>query len=377
VGVIVLAARFRGEWPRIAIGINDFLGIYAGGRLAGTPEQFSTASYLREQANATGWTAPAILYTRLPAFGVAVRPLGALPYRTAYLAWQAMSLAAFATFILIWKTPDLGLLLFAACWSFPLFANFANGQDIAFLLLFLAIAWRWHASRPFLAGLALGMCTMKFHLFLLLPVLLVAQRRWRMLAGASAMAGVVLAVCFASAGASWPVEYAKFILQSQTNPNVRGMPNLRGLVDGLPHSTGWEIGIGVVIAVGVGWLAAHSGFGAGMSAALVGSILLSHHAYAADLLILLPALLTILEGAAWMSTRVICVLLLSPFPFFVTPAVPLAGPVPLLLTGLLGALVVSRSRGYETILSTSAGSAPRTERQGMPPSKVATRPPLR
>lgn len=209
VGIIVLSLSFRAEAPRIFAGVNDFMGIYAGARLVGSPEQFDTDAYIREQVRATGWSAPSILYTRLPVFAVFVRPLGALEYLRAYAIWQALSLAALAAFIVAWPTSRRGLLLCASCWSFPLFAAFSGGQDIAFLLLILAIVWRLHCSRPILAGINLALLMLKFHLFVLIPVFLIAQRRWRMFAGANIAAGVIIAGCFVVAGVNWLPEYVR------------------------------------------------------------------------------------------------------------------------------------------------------------------------
>jgi hypothetical protein len=340
-GVAVVPLWFRAEAPRILGGVNDFLGIYAGSRLAGSAEQFNADAYLREQVRVTGWSAPSILYTRLPAFAVLLRPLGRLAYLHAYVLWQILSLASFAAFLFVWPAPDRALLACAACWSLPLFAGLAGGQDVAFLLLIMAIAWRLAPSRPFTAGVMLGLLTLKFHLFLLVPVFLIAQRRWRMLAGAGTAAGGILAVCFAVAGPNWIPEYARFVLQGQTNPDVRAMPNLHGLLDGLPHSLAWEAVGAVLIAVAVAWVAQRTSFSAGFSTALLGSLLISHHAYAADVLLLLPALLTLATEVPRIPLRWLAILLLSPLPFLVKPVVPLAGPVPLLLAALLVALTAS------------------------------------
>ena len=339
--LIFLLMRFRAELPRAVPGINDFMGIYAGARLVGTPEQFSADAYIREQIRATGWSAPSVLYTRLPAFAVLLRPLGRLKYKTAFYLWEILSLAAFGAFLILWPTRDRVLLVCAACSSFALFADVTGGQDIAFLLLILAVAWRLGPTRPYLAGAVLGLAVLKFHLLLLIPVFLIAQRRWHMLAGAATTIAATLAICFAAAGMDWMPKYVHFVLQGQTNPNVRAMVNLHGLVDGLPHSPEWELAGAVLVAIGVGWIARRSGFSAGLSVALVGSMLTSHHAYAADLLLLLPALLTLAAEAPSLPPRVLCFLLLTPLPFLIGSPFPLASPIPILLVVLMIALTVS------------------------------------
>jgi Glycosyltransferase family 87 len=338
-GIIFLSLTFRTQAPWAFAGVNDFLGIYTGARLVGSPEQFNADAYIREQVRATGWATLSVLYTRLPAFAVVLRPLGKLEYLHAYVLWQVLSLSSFAAFLIIWPFRDRALLLFAACWSLPLFADLIQGQDIAFLLLILAIVWQLVPRACFLAGAVLGLATLKFHLFLLVPAFLIAQRRWCVLAGASLTGGVVLAVCFATAGANWMPEYARFVLQERTNPGVRAMPNLHGLLEGLPHDLAWETAVALVVALAVVWVARRTSFSIGLSTALVGSLLTSHHTYLFDALLLLPALLTLAAEVPRVSVRLLCILLLSPLPFLVVPKVPLAGPAPLLLIALLAALV--------------------------------------
>src|SRR5712691_232360 len=139
--IIFLSLMFRAQASRIFTGVNDFLGIYVGARLVGSPEQFNADAYIREQVRATGWVEPSGLYIRLPAFAVVLRPLGKLEYLHAYVLWQVLSLSSFAAFLIVWPFRDRALLLFAACWSLPLFDDLTQGQDIAFLLLILAIVW--------------------------------------------------------------------------------------------------------------------------------------------------------------------------------------------------------------------------------------------
>jgi hypothetical protein len=363
-GLFFLSLWLRPEIPRARAGINDFMGIYGGARLVGTPKQFDAGAYISEQLRATGWSAPAILYTRLPAFAFLLRPLGQLSYERAYLTWQLASFAAFLAFLILWPTHDRRLLLGAACWSFPLAADFIGGQDIAFLLLILAISWRLAALpaqnssnpvRQLSAGGVLALCALKFHLFLLLPVFLIAQRRWRMLAGVAAGLVLVGIACYAVAGPGWIGEYTHFILQGRTNPNVRAMVNLHGLFEGLPNSVALELAGDLLAAVAVWWVARRADFPVGLSIALVGSLLTSHHSYPADVLLLLPALLTLAERAQNLALRTLCYLMLSPLPFLFTSQVPLLSPVPVLLVMTMFVACSSASHGvFEPPLLTAA-----------------------
>jgi hypothetical protein len=228
----------------------------------------------------------------------------------------------------------------AACWSFPLAADLAAGQDVAFLLLLVAIACRLVRPAPVLSGAVLALGALKFQLFLLVPILLAAQRRWRMLAGASVTGGMILGICFAVAGPNWIPEYTHFVLQERTNPSARAMPNLRGLLEALPHALAWEIAGALAVTLAVTLIGRRTSFSIGLSAALAGSLLTSHHAYPADALLLLPALLTLSTEVRFLSVRVLCLLLLTPVPFLVRPLHALVGPAPLLLVALVAVLLV-------------------------------------
>jgi hypothetical protein len=360
-GLLFLTFRFQPDWPTASRGVNDFMGMYAHARLVGSPDQYRSERYAEAQVAETGYLAPAAQGNRLPIFAYTLRPLAKLPYFTAYKLWQVVSLGAFVGFLILWPEPERNLLLLAACWSFPLFANFANAQDVTFLLLFLAAALRVHGSRPgasgqWLSGGILALCALKFHLFLLVPVLLIAQRKWRMLAGGSV---VLLALYLGSSVVSapnWAQEFIRSSLGGDVNPEVLKMPNLRGLLEGLPHAWVWELAGAACVTAAVLWLAPRNSFPLALSATLVGGLLVGHHAYSSDALLLLPALVTIARAIPSPAVRLFAGLLLSPLPFLVVPLIPLAAPVTFLMICVLIALVVvERNRGFDGRAIVTAG----------------------
>jgi len=320
--------------------MNDFMNMYTGARLVGSPDQFRSERYAENELAVSGRISPAQQrYLRLPVFAFALRPLARLSYHTAYCVWQALSLAAFVGFVMLWPGCDRGLVWLAACWSFPLLTNVLNGQDVTFLLLFLVIAWRFQASRPWVAGISLGLCALKFHLFLLVPVLLIAQRKWRVLAWGSATLLVLLGASTAVSTSRWIPQFIDIALTSGANPYSYAMPNLHALTDGLPNALRWELVGDAFVALVVAWLAARSGFSLAFSATLIGGLLMSHHAYFSDALVLLPALLIVLREVASLTLRLLAGVLLSPLPFLVYAKVPFTAPVPLLMVFLLIGLV--------------------------------------
>jgi hypothetical protein len=197
--------------------------------------------------------------------------------------------------------------------SLPLGISFCNGQDTPFLLLWIALSLRWHEKgRPFLSGLVFALCAAKFHLFVLLPLLLLGQRRWRMTAGLATGAAGLLALSFAVAGAAWPLEYFATLTDGRVHPAVENMPNLHGVFAGLPQATLLEILAGAAIVVGAWHVVRRSNFDVGLAAVLTGGVLLSFHAYRADCTVLLPAALLALAAGPSLATRVLGTLLLTP-----------------------------------------------------------------
>lgn len=237
--------------------------------------------------------------------------------------------------MLLWPEPGRKILLLAACWSVPLVASIANGQDVAFVLLFLAAFWRFHATRPAPAGICLALCSLKFHLFLFLPLVLIAHRKSRVFAWAAAGVLTLLGLSTWVSTDQWIPKFIAFTSSARANMHTPVMPNLLALFAGLPHAFIWEITGGVCIAALVFWLSARSSFSLALSASLVGGLLTSHHAYFSDMLLVLPALVFILRETTSIAVRLCGGLLLSPLPFLITAVVPLAAPIPLLLVFLL------------------------------------------
>lgn len=174
-GMLSLVAYWWSGRVKIAAGANDFLMIYAGARLAGTPQLYDSEARTQVQIRVSGHSGAALEFTRLPFYSLFLWPLGRLPYRTSYLLFQALSLCAITAFVFLWRGTPRRWTAVACCWSSPLSSVLAQGQDVSFLLVWLALAVRWEQSRPWLAGLVLSLCAAKFHFFVLLPVWLAAR----------------------------------------------------------------------------------------------------------------------------------------------------------------------------------------------------------
>ena len=121
-----------------------------------------------------------------PPFLLLCLPLAALPYFWSLAAWLAATGFACWRVLRAWLGRDYGTLPILA---FPaMLSNLGHGQN-AFLstALFGGGALLLNA-RPFVAGLCLGALVYKPHLEIVIPVALIAARRWRTVLGAAVSA---------------------------------------------------------------------------------------------------------------------------------------------------------------------------------------------
>ena len=138
-----------------------------------------------------------------------------------------------------------------------------------------------------------ALCMAKLHLFLLVPIWIVSQKRWRLGAG---LAGGLLtcgAASFALQGPDWIQRYIHLVLNPIQNTGEAFMPNLHGLCSALALPLAVELAMCAVVAWVV-WRTCHRAPENAWVATLAGGLLVSRHAYTQDCLILLPSLVAVL-----------------------------------------------------------------------------------
>jgi hypothetical protein len=326
-GIAFHALVFGPSLKMTAAGNNDFMSVYSGTRLAFTGGMYDLGENLRVQRDSAGWENVNHLFMRPPFVALVLWPLGLLPYVTASHAWGILTVGMVAMFCWLWPG-DRKMAALACCWSLPLFHVLANGQDVAILLVVIALAMREvRRGRETVAGLIFSLCAIKFHLFLLLPVLIIGQKRWRFLGGLASGGTALFLLSFAAGGRHWLTKYAAFLANPIGNPWPHAMPNLHGLIS----TEIWQAA-GITLVALLAWVAVRGGFEYGLAVVLTGGILLAPHAYLSDCALAIPALLITLPmaGAAWQ--RGLHWLLLSP----VLPLCVLTGPAWAMALGLMG-----------------------------------------
>ena len=191
----------------------DFFSFYAGAKLY--LEKGGSAVYdlaLQKQYELQVSAHPpdqlAVLpYFHPPYYTLLIAPLGLLDYRTAYYVMAGLNVVLVAALIviLVWNSERIhrrAALIAAALIAgfFPLFVTVLQGQSDLVVLVPLAAAYTaWARGRMGWAGIFSALALAKPQLLLLVPVLFLARRAWRALAGFAAVIaglGVVSVIGF-------------------------------------------------------------------------------------------------------------------------------------------------------------------------------------
>ncbi|MDQ6877875.1 MAG: glycosyltransferase 87 family protein [Candidatus Dormibacteraeota bacterium] len=138
-------------------------------------------------------------YFHPPYYTLLIAPLGYLSYRQAYIAMALLNATLAAALIVLLVRSSRNIHGLAAVIAsvliagfFPLFVTILQGQSDLVVLVPLAAAYvAWSRGRHGWAGIFSALALAKPQLLLLIPVLFVARRAWRALAG---FAGVVAAL---------------------------------------------------------------------------------------------------------------------------------------------------------------------------------------
>ncbi|MBV8738259.1 MAG: DUF2029 domain-containing protein [Alphaproteobacteria bacterium] len=151
-----------------------------------------------------------------PTFFLLLAPLAALPYRSAFIAWDVLTLAIFVGGVYLVVPRRAASVLAAAApftaWNFLAAQNgFLTGSLLGGALLSLE---RW----PTLAGIFIGCLTYKPQFGILFPVALVAARQWRAITGAAITAALLAGLSAVLFGTrSWALFPHELVAQTGLN----------------------------------------------------------------------------------------------------------------------------------------------------------------
>jgi hypothetical protein len=183
----------------------DFFSFYSAAKLyinQGGSAVYDLVLQRQMQLQVTGEPAGRFIvlpYFHPPYYTLLIAPLGYLNFRQAYLAMAAFNVLLAVALVAILVRSSLHMHGRAAIVAtaliagfFPLFVTVLQGQSDLVVLVPLAAAYvAWSRGNLGWAGMFSALALTKPQLLLLIPVLFVARRAWRALAG---FAGVVVAL---------------------------------------------------------------------------------------------------------------------------------------------------------------------------------------
>ncbi len=162
-----------------------------------------------------------------PQVALAFAPLAVLPFGASLTIFLALTALCYGFSVwLVWRECDAlgrhGRLIAVLAAASPLFWNVVRyGQASAFSLLAWSVALvALKRHRPFLAGLAIGCLAYKPQLGIVLGVVLVATRQWRVVGGAMTTAVGQLFVAWLAAGSAAMTRYVAELWTLTLNPRL-------------------------------------------------------------------------------------------------------------------------------------------------------------
>ncbi|MCI0683586.1 MAG: DUF2029 domain-containing protein [Gemmataceae bacterium] len=166
---------------------RDFINLWTAGRLVceGRAETtFDVHGFHAVQESLAGREFSLHLWSYPPHFLFVVAPLGLLGYWVGLAVWSIVTMALYA-----WAAgrPRTETMLLLAAAPATL-VNLACGQTGALAAALLFGGLRAMRDRPALAGMLFGLLTFKPQLGLLVPLVLLLERRWQVIAWAAATA---------------------------------------------------------------------------------------------------------------------------------------------------------------------------------------------
>jgi hypothetical protein len=338
--------------PYLRNGYPNFASFYTAGTMVRTgraaalydlPSQYEMQKQFAPNVSIRQAALP---YIHPPFEALLFAPLTLLPYWPSYLLWTTLNLVLLALSLLILMIgPGLKgvspiFLALGAAGFYPVATSLIQGQDCVlllflFVLALVALEKEWDA----VAGLLLGAGMFRFQLVLPL-ILLLAIRRWRILLGFVPMSVFLGVLSIGMVGWTGVTGYLHFLIRMEKGGAggsivTVGMPNLRGLLAGLPGVSAESHAMfvaTVLCSVAVMGIAGYcvcfqnNSIRFTFTLATVTALLVSFHSLTYDLSLLLPAILLLFadeEHATERSRQIDILLLLL---LYALPRFELVGP---------------------------------------------------
>lgn len=329
---------------------RDFINIWTAAQLVAegrTTLLFNLLDYTKAMGERWGSALPFHAWSYPPSLLPLIRPFALLEYFPALMLWTAAGMLALAA--AVWSklsTPWIALILLSPA----ALVNIIGGQNGFFTAaLFLAGLYAL-PKRPLLAGICFGLLTLKPHLGILIPFVLVMHRQWRCIA----MAGVVAIVLIVVSGTlyGWPLWLSFFTnttdFQYRLISVFEGfytlmMPGVLAgarLVD-VPIGWAWAIHAPLALACGALalWIVRREGLTPRSILALtLGTLIVTPYGFNYDMMVVQAALAVYLStsgGGVGSVHRVWPLLWMSPLLVFLLNALAIPAVAVLMVAGLI------------------------------------------
>jgi arabinofuranan 3-O-arabinosyltransferase len=288
---------------------NDFVNVVAAGRLVlagNAAAAYDWPEHKAAEVRAIGHDFPDYFgWHYPPTFLFAAAAIATLPYLAAAIVWLAATFAAYAAALAGILGRRNGLFLAV---GFPALWNITAGQNGFLTAALIGGTLGLLERRPALAGLCLGLLTYKPQFGLLFPLVLIADRRWRTILVATAVAGALAVASWLAFGsASWEA-FAHWmpvtgrVVLSDGGADWSRLQSLFGLVRALGGSeaAAWMVQIAgsVVVTVGIVWLwRSRIAYDLKAAALAAATLVVTPYLYMYDLVVLAVAVAFLLRFA--------------------------------------------------------------------------------
>jgi arabinofuranan 3-O-arabinosyltransferase len=195
---------------------DDFVNYWSGAFLAShgrTAEVYDFRAFHAFEASITGPHIDYYHYSYPPVLLLLTLPLAAVSYVPALGVWLATTWYGFYRSLLLTGGDDILLLSLATP---ALFVNALGGQNGALTAALLGGGLSLTDRRPLLAGVLFGLLAYKPHLGLMLPVALLAGRRWSALTAAAVMGVLLVSASIFAFGVDPWMDYIKHLAPIRT-----------------------------------------------------------------------------------------------------------------------------------------------------------------
>ena len=307
---------------------TDFSVTYIGSRMVYLglgPKLYDLAEQQKLKSQLLPNAEP-LIYEHPPFEALLLTPLGALPYKAAFLMWGIINVAIwlFLPYLLRHYAPvprdDLAYLLLWMLFL-PLGGALFEGQSSLIMLLLYSVTFiQLRSGRDFSAGAIFGLALLKFQFALPLALVLLLQRKWRFIKGFLGTAAALGVLSLVAVGWRGILSYIHLLMGVTAHPDnssygaAKGMATIQGFVYALLAAPFGHAAVSVIVAAAsiflilwTAWLWRKADISADLrtfdlmfAATIVVSIVTSLHMFTPDLS---PLIITMLLVARYFPER--------------------------------------------------------------------------